>query len=564
MKKALAIGLFLVIGFRLAFILVANPPLQVKVNSANHGLTENERLASFCKVWGFLKYYHPAVASGKNDWDKALFEQLPNVISSKDKNELSRSYMTWVNSLGKIKPHKKADFTDSVKFNKALTWTQDQTLFSEELISQLDYIRKNRNENPNHYVKYNTPVFNTNYENEKTYPDSIFPGKAMRLLSLFRYWNIINYYFPYKYLITENWDTVLVRMIPKFQDAKDATEYHLAILELVASVDDSHAGIATAATNKYFGFRMVPFTVKIIDNKAVVVDLVNDSLASIDDIQIGDVIEKISGLSVSEMIKERSKYFGASNEPTRLRILSRRLLNGNSDIVNIQFERNNIVETKIIHRYLAKTVSGNKTENSEAKHWKMLENNIGYVDMGQLIPEEVDKAMGELMSASAIIFDIRNYPKGTMYKISGYLNKERKEFAKALIPDLTFPGTFGYNNTLSCGKTNVDYYKGKVILLVNETTQSHAEFTCMALQTAPDVKVIGSQTAGADGNVSEIIFPGEFKTKMTGIGIYYPDGRETQRIGIVPDIEVKPTIEGIRQGKDEVMERALLYIKTGK
>jgi hypothetical protein len=32
----------------------------------------------------------------------------------------------------------------------------------------------------------------------------------------------------------------------------------------------------------------------------------------------------------------------------------------------------------------------------------------------------------------------------------------------------------------------------------------------------------------------------------------------------VPDIEVKPTILGIQQGKDEVLERALQFIKTGK
>ena len=104
----------------------------------------------------------------------------------------------------------------------------------------------------------------------------------------------------------------------------------------------------------------------------------------------------------------------------------------------------------------------------------------------------------------------------------------------------------------------------KVVILINEQTQSQAEFTTMALQTAPDAKIIGSQTAGADGNVVSIIFPGNYGTWMTGLGVFYPDGRETQRMGIVPDIEVKPTIEGIKQGKDEVLERAIEYLNTGK
>jgi hypothetical protein len=70
---------------------------------------------------------------------------------------------------------------------------------------------------------------------------------------------------------------------------------------------------------------------------------------------------------------------------------------------------------------------------------------------------------------------------------------------------------------------------------------------------------IGSQTSGADGNVSIIYLPGRIATYFTGLGIFYPDNRETQRIGIVPDIEIVPTIRGIREGRDEVLEAALNY-----
>jgi C-terminal processing protease CtpA/Prc len=83
----------------------------------------------------------------------------------------------------------------------------------------------------------------------------------------------------------------------------------------------------------------------------------------------------------------------------------------------------------------------------------------------------------------------------------------------------------------------------------------------MAYRTAPNATVIGSTTAGADGNVSSIRLPGGISTMISGIGVYYPDGRETQRIGIVPDIEVKPTIEGIKNGKDEVLEKAIEFIR---
>ena len=47
---------------------------------------------------------------------------------------------------------------------------------------------------------------------------------------------------------------------------------------------------------------------------------------------------------------------------------------------------------------------------------------------------------------------------------------------------------------------------------------------------------------------------------ISGIGVFYPDKKPTQRVGILPDIEVKPTIAGIRAGRDEVLEQALRQI----
>jgi C-terminal processing protease CtpA/Prc len=79
----------------------------------------------------------------------------------------------------------------------------------------------------------------------------------------------------------------------------------------------------------------------------------------------------------------------------------------------------------------------------------------------------------------------------------------------------------------------------------------------MALRVAPNALVVGSTTAGADGNVSPFPLPGGLRTMISGIGVFYPDKRPTQQVGIIPDLVVRPTIEGIRAGRDEVLEAAL-------
>ncbi|MBK9737857.1 MAG: hypothetical protein IPO92_24145 [Saprospiraceae bacterium] len=97
-------------------------------------------------------------------------------------------------------------------------------------------------------------------------------------------------------------------------------------------------------------------------------------------------------------------------------------------------------------------------------------------------------------------------------------------------------------------------------MLINEISQSSAEFHTMAYRVNPNSTVIGSTTAGADGNVSQFYLPGGISTMISGIGVYYPDGKETQRIGIVPKIELKPTIQGITKGQDELINKAIEII----
>lgn len=100
-----------------------------------------------------------------------------------------------------------------------------------------------------------------------------------------------------------------------------------------------------------------------------------------------------------------------------------------------------------------------------------------------------------------------------------------------------------------------DTYREKVIVLVNENTQSSQEYTMIAIQAGLNTKVLGSTTAGADGNMTRFNLLGGLFTSFTGI--VYPDGRQTQRIGIIPDILVERTINGVKNGRYELLERAI-------
>jgi C-terminal processing protease CtpA/Prc len=51
---------------------------------------------------------------------------------------------------------------------------------------------------------------------------------------------------------------------------------------------------------------------------------------------------------------------------------------------------------------------------------------------------------------------------------------------------------------------------------------------------------------------------------FTGQSVRHADGSQLQRVGIVPDIEAHPTLRAIREGRDDVMERAIEFLSQGQ
>ena len=72
---------------------------------------------------------------------------------------------------------------------------------------------------------------------------------------------------------------------------------------------------------------------------------------------------------------------------------------------------------------------------------------------------------------------------------------------------------------------------------------------------------IGTPTNGANGNVTNMVLPGNLFVSFTGQEVRHADGRRLQRVGVQPDITVKTTIAGIRAGRDEVLEAAIEYLR---
>lgn len=76
--------------------------------------------------------------------------------------------------------------------------------------------------------------------------------------------------------------------------------------------------------------------------------------------------------------------------------------------------------------------------------------------------------------------------------------------------------------------------------------------------------IIGSTTAGANGNRNDIDLLNDFQISFTGLKVTNPDGSRFHAVGVLPDIIVNETSEDLRNGKDIYMEKALKFLETKK
>jgi C-terminal processing protease CtpA/Prc len=533
------------------------------ITSVSADKAQIENLKYLGLIWGFIKYYHPTIAKGEYNWDYELFRILPKVLNSNDSKNRDRILMKWIDGFGEFSQGKEKVIKSSeVKIEPDLVWIKNSN-FSDELTTLLLKVKNATRQKEHYYIGLQPNVGNPDFKNENSYSSMKYPDAGFRLLSLYRYWNIIQYLFPYKNLIEEDWKNVLEEFIPKFINAKNETEYTLAVLEIIGRINDTHANIwgGNQVLNNHFGLRYASVELKFIENKAVVTAYYDEKSGKETGLEIGDVISAINNRTVEEIVKERIKFSPASNYPTKLRDIASNLLRTNDTIINIEFIRVDKRESKTLKTFSTKEINIYSKYQVRDTCFKLINKDIAYISNGTLKREYLTEIWKEIENTKGLIIDIRNYPSDfPIYDLSNYLMPKTTPFVKFTNGSIESPGLFTFTKSLNAGKKNKRYYKGKVVILINEISQSSAEFHTMAYRVNPNSTVIGSTTAGADGNVSQFFLPGGISTMISGIGVYYPDGKETQRIGIVPDIDLKPTIKGLIESRDELLEKAIEVI----
>jgi C-terminal processing protease CtpA/Prc len=517
-------------------------------------------LTTLGKVWGFLKYHHPAVTSGKLHWDYELLHVLPNVLEQRDMANANAAMAKWISGLGTTDPcNPCARLNDSdLHLRPDIAWIEDESLLGPELSRSLRAIHANRPRLRQQLHVSLADARNPTFH-EFAYKDLAFPDPGYQLLALYRFWNIIQYWFPYRDVIGEDWHKVLSEFVPRIALAKDKHAYKLELIGLIARIHDTHANLWSGLdVRPPTGPCRIPATVRFIEGRAVVTDFVTPEAVHTSGLKIADIIASLDDVPVESLVKQWAPYYAASNEPTRMRDIGRSMTLGECGDVSVSVIREGR-EIKVTTARLRAPEDG-RTHDLPGETFRLLSPDVAYLKLSSAKRLDAARYVEAAAGTKGLVIDIRNYPsESVVYTLGSLLVDQRRPFVRFTEAELSTPGAFRWTSPVSIAP-RAPHYTGKVAILVDEISQSHSEFTAMAFRSARNAVVVGSTTAAADGNLSDFLLPGGEFGAISGIGVFYPDKRPTQRIGIVPDIEARPTIAGIRSGRDEVVEAALRHI----
>jgi len=460
--------------------------------------TQIKNLAMLAKVWGFLKYHHPAVTSGKRHWDYDLFRIIPSVLAAADRAAANRAISDWIATLGNVAECTVCATLDSsdLYLGTNLNWLSDQSLLGPDLSQTLRSIYRNRTRAATTFFVSLAPgVLNPVFDNELSYRGLKLPDAGYQLLGLFRFWNMVQYFYPNRDVMADDpatspnyWDSVLEESIAGIALATGSLTYQQELMTFIAKIHDTHANLwSSLAARSPIGNCQLPVDVRFVEGVPLVL---RNTLAMADSdsgLQPGDVIEQLDGVAVGDLVTQWRPIYADSNEAARLRDIGLYMTRGDCGPAAVSALRGDEIPSLMATRVPIGTLdfSASYTHDLPGDTFQMLSNDIAYLKLSSVQASKSASYVQSAAGTKGLIIDIRNYPSEfVVFSLGSLLVSEPTDFVRFTNGDVTNPGAFHWTPPLGLNPQQ-PHYAGKVVLLVDEVTQSQAEYTTMAFARRP-------------------------------------------------------------------------------
>lgn len=370
-------------------------------------------------------------------------------------------------------------------------------------------------------------------------------------------------------------DTTYRTYLQRALTSADRRQFDLATIEFVAQFHNGHTFFWDATLDK--SNQALSFNAAPLDGYWVI------QSSSVAGLQPGDIIVSIDNTTVEVFFQQKQRYISASS---------------------VAAQRNNLfLFPYLFPEQFTLTIDGDRKVTIDREKFKEPQQKTdgrwlkpgatAYIHIPAFnhpwFEQDALDFVKRFRSAKTLIIDVRNNPGGAapqrlIQKLMDRPYREWKESTpvraalaecdqdkekakkSTTMPEIlrncersagddicSSPVTWG-GDTVAPGPYA---FHGQVILLVDGGCVSACEDFVEPFKQSGRGIIVGETTEGSSGVPLFYDFGNGMTLKVANKRLYFPDGSEFEGVGIKPDLEVHPTIESLKAGRDVIFDKAL-------
>lgn len=560
-----------------------------------------ENLRTFAKAYGYVKYFHPSDEASQIDWVKfsaygaakmkecttreqvvdtlnSLFNPIaPSVrfITAKSKPAydlkmitpavISGFYPTYWQHRGVGMGMAMKHIYKSVRVGSGFHPTEGKLFDSEPAIGYLTTKEIGKE------IYCQVPL--VLYRNEKhTYPqadssafkqlkveieqfDYSLNELSLRLGNVINVYNVFQHFYPYFDVVPVNWDNELKTALSRCFNDVSATDHLITLQKFTAPLKDGHISV----TSDSLRIASPSIAWEWVEGKLVV----TQNRSNNPNIHVGDIVTQIDGIQAEKYFEEINSRISAGTEGW---------LNYRANRMSLQGEKGSFIKLVINNQPMEIVRNSNpyymdNVARLNEKPYQQLGDSIWYLNISVVEMDTIKKLLPALADCKAIICDARGYPRGNHEFITHLMQKDDTTASWMQIPQIIYPdreNIAGYfkTNWIPMMKARKPYLGNKkIVYIIDGSAISYAESCLGFIEGYKLAILVGQPTAGTNGNVNPFDLSGGGTVAWTGMKVLKHNGSQHHGIGILPNVYVTKTIQGIKEGRDEFLEKAIELAK---